>query len=315
MATKADKATDQMAAPAPLLLTRVLPFSRALVFRAWSSADHIKHWFCPEGFTVPEAELDCRAGGVFNLCMRAPDGGESWMRGHFAEVVAPERLSFLSTVSVGGEPRFKADTTVSFEETLAGTTLTVRQVYEILDPAFAAAIQGASMGWSQTLDKLGHTVRHLRDHEGPLAVHDTFRLERRYDAPPSRVFQAFTDTVAKAKWFAGGHAVLERTMDVRPGGREVVRGRKDDGVEARFDAFYIDVVPDVRLVYAYEMHMDARKISVSLATVEMRPDGTGTKLTVTEQGCFLDGYDDAGSRAHGTGWLLDRLGASLDSDA
>jgi hypothetical protein len=32
---------------------------------------------------------------------------------------------------------------------------------------------------------------------------------------------------------------------------------------------------------------------------------------VTEQGAFLDGYDDAGSRERGTGFLLDSLGASL----
>jgi hypothetical protein len=36
------------------------------------------------------------------------------------------------------------------------------------------------------------------------------------------------------------------------------------------------------------------------------------KLMVSEQGAFLDGYDDAGSREHGTGYLLDRLGASLN---
>jgi hypothetical protein len=32
---------------------------------------------------------------------------------------------------------------------------------------------------------------------------------------------------------------------------------------------------------------------------------------MTEQGAFLDGYDDAGSREHGTAILLDRVGASL----
>jgi len=32
---------------------------------------------------------------------------------------------------------------------------------------------------------------------------------------------------------------------------------------------------------------------------------------VTEQGAFLDGYDDAGSREHGTNFLLDALGKSL----
>ena len=78
-----------------------------------------------------------------------------------------------------------------------------------------------------------------------------------------------------------------------------------------FDALYFDVVPDERLVYAYEMHLDDRKISVSLATMQLRSEAGGTLLTVTEQGVFLDGYDDGGSRENGTGWLMDKLAASL----
>jgi uncharacterized protein YndB with AHSA1/START domain len=70
-------------------------------------------------------------------------------------------------------------------------------------------------------------------------------------------------------------------------------------------------VVNQRLVYVYEMRQDDRKISVSLATIELAPAGKGTRLKITEQGAFLDGYDDAGSREHGTGLLLDRLGASL----
>ena len=45
--------------------------------------------------------------------------------------------------------------------------------------------------------------------------------------------------------------------------------------------------------------------------MEIGPRGAGTRLIVTEQGAFLDGYDDAGSREHGTRLLMDRLGASL----
>jgi uncharacterized protein YndB with AHSA1/START domain len=100
-------------------------------------------------------------------------------------------------------------------------------------------------------------------------------------------------------------------MDVRPGGRERLKGRWTSGTVTTFDAIYLDVVPDTRLVYAYEMHMDERKISVSLATIEIEPAGSGTRLVLTEQGAFLDGYDDAGSRERGTALLLDRLGAAL----
>ncbi len=60
------------------------------------------------------------------------------------------------------------------------------------------------------------------------------------------------------------------------------------------------------------MRVDDRKISVSLATLQIQPAGERrTKLLVDEQGAFLDGYDAAGARERGTGDLLDKLGASL----
>jgi uncharacterized protein YndB with AHSA1/START domain len=145
------------------------------------------------------------------------------------------------------------------------------------------------------------------------AAHATFCIERTYPASRARVFEALTDPVAKAKWFTGGtgYTLLAREMDVRPGGREHVKGRQASGVVTAFDAVYHDVVADERLVYAYEMHLDGRKISVSLATFELRPAGAGTRLVMTEQGAFLDGYDDAGSRERGSNFLLDALGNSL----
>ena len=48
--------------------------------------------------------------------------------------------------------------------------------------------------------------------------------------------------------------------------------------------------------------------------MQIAPAGPGrATLKVTEEGAFLDGYDDAGSRERGTGFLLDKLGASLTS--
>jgi uncharacterized protein YndB with AHSA1/START domain len=145
------------------------------------------------------------------------------------------------------------------------------------------------------------------------AVHATFCIERTYPATRVQVFKALTDPAAKAKWFAGGdgYTVLARDMDVRPGGREHVQGRWNSGVVSTFDAVYHDVVADERIVYSYEMHLDDRKISVSLATLELKPAGAGTRLVMTEQGAFLDGHDDAGSRERGSNFLLDALGNSL----
>jgi uncharacterized protein YndB with AHSA1/START domain len=59
------------------------------------------------------------------------------------------------------------------------------------------------------------------------------------------------------------------------------------------------------------MHLDDARISVSLATVEFTPEGAGTRLVFTEQGAFLDGYDDPAQRERGTRDLLDALDTAL----
>jgi uncharacterized protein YndB with AHSA1/START domain len=70
-------------------------------------------------------------------------------------------------------------------------------------------------------------------------------------------------------------------------------------------------VPDERIVYTYDMNLGDTRISVSLATVEFKPAGKGTRLIFTEQGAFLDGHDIPAQREQGTGALLDALGAEL----
>ena len=144
-------------------------------------------------------------------------------------------------------------------------------------------------------------------------THGTFHIERTYPHPPERVYAAFATEAGKAAWFghAEGQTIVERAFDFREGGRERAVGRWDSGLVTQFDASYFDIIPNERIVYAYEMRLDGVKISVSLATIEFKPAGGGTRLLLTETGAFLDGYDDAGSREHGTNFLMDQLGASL----
>ena len=147
--------------------------------------------------------------------------------------------------------------------------------------------------------------------------HAIFTLERTYPAPTQRVFDAFATEEGKARWFSGSDAwaTLERAFDFREGGEERLKGRWRNGTVSEFHARYLDIVPNERIVYVYEMRIDGTKISASLATLEFKPAAKGTRLIVTEQGAFLDGYDDAGSRERGTAELLDRVGESLQTAA
>jgi uncharacterized protein YndB with AHSA1/START domain len=258
-------------------------------------------------------------GGPFDVCMLLPTGEKHWIRGTFVEVTPPSRLAIDMNVTSGaGEPLFRCFTEVEFSDTLGGTRMDVVQTYTFIDPSIAAPmVAGAQQGWRTTLDKLEKEVVRMQggaETGTRTVVHAMFSLERKYDAPVARVWAAFTDEAAKAKWFGSQVAkleILERHMDVRPGGRERLKGRWDGGMVSTFDAVYHDVIAQERLVYSYEMHQGDKKISVSLATIQLTAEGGQTTVKVTEQGAFLDGYDDAGSREHGTGHLLDALWASL----
>ncbi len=137
--------------------------------------------------------------------------------------------------------------------------------------------------------------------------HATFVLERSYPAPPDRVFAAWADQEAKAQWF-GGEGF---SLDFRVGGRETNGGGPDGGPFYRYAATYRDIVPDERIVYTTDMYVDDRIMSISVASIEFAADDEGTRLTLTEHGAFLDGLETAAQREHGTGVLLDKLGAVL----
>ena len=145
------------------------------------------------------------------------------------------------------------------------------------------------------------------------AVTDTFVLDRHFDAAPTRVFRAFADPQAKAKWF-GGPAEMKREdeeFDFSEGGREQSVSVLADGTRFGFYVTYHDIVPDERIVYTYEMTMNGRRISVSVATIELRAAAGGTDFTLTEQGVYLDGLDNSAQRKQGTEDLMDALAKTI----
>jgi uncharacterized protein YndB with AHSA1/START domain len=151
----------------------------------------------------------------------------------------------------------------------------------------------------------------------PTVAHDTFVIERRYDAPVTQVFGAWADPKLKAGWFAGSVEALGAgyDLDFRVGGREAFSGGPPGGTVHIYESRFHDIVPEQRIVYTYEMYADDARISVSVTTVEFRGEGGATLLVLTEQGVFLDGHDTVAQREEGTLSFLESLAASLSGDA
>ncbi|MBE1494814.1 uncharacterized protein YndB with AHSA1/START domain [Amycolatopsis lexingtonensis] len=138
--------------------------------------------------------------------------------------------------------------------------------------------------------------------------HATFTLERTYPVPPRRVFAAWSDPAAKARWFVpdGSH-----TLDFRVGGTETVDALGPNETKLNVVSTYHDIVPDQRIVYATTLSGGNALATVSITTVELVAEGDGTRLVLTEQGTFLDGAEEPEWREQGTGDWLDRLGEAL----
>jgi uncharacterized protein YndB with AHSA1/START domain len=143
--------------------------------------------------------------------------------------------------------------------------------------------------------------------------HATFVVERTLPAPVSRVFAAWADVALKRRWSSchPDWRSEEHRLDFRIGGTEVSRVVEPGGTVHTMQARFLDIVPQQRIVYAYEMLLDDVRISVSLVTVVFEGGRSRTRMTFTEQVVFLDGHGDVAERIEGTEVGLDRIQAVL----
>lgn len=148
-----------------------------------------------------------------------------------------------------------------------------------------------------------------------MITYATFTIERILNAAPPQVFAAFATLEAKRAWFKAPADIvtLARDFDFRVGGRERFHARWPSGMESDFQAVFHDIVENERIVLVYDLFHNAEKLSVSLQTIELRPEGAGTRLLHTEQAAYFSGGMEAvQGREHGTAWHVDNLVALIE---
>ena len=155
-------------------------------------------------------------------------------------------------------------------------------------------------------------------------THGSFVIERRYDASPRRVFAAWADPAAKRAWFAEGEGwdIRSFELDFREGGTEKSRFRVTGPSnpfppETTFgnETVFNEIVDNERIIFTYSMDRDGARFSVSLASGELWPDGSGPRLIFTEHATFFEGGDGIAMRESGWRELLDKLDEHLAAAA
>jgi uncharacterized protein YndB with AHSA1/START domain len=87
------------------------------------------------------------------------------------------------------------------------------------------------------------------------AIHEstddrTLTLTRLIDAPPERVFRAWTEPELLKQWFAPlPYATPVAELDLRPGGSNLIIMRDPDGKDMPMRGVYLEVIKNERLVF------------------------------------------------------------------
>ncbi len=139
-------------AAAKVELDRVFDAPPAVVFEAWSRPEYWQRWFPPRDFTMAIEHMDFRVGGTFSASFTGM-GHTHAFSGTYVEIVPGERLAW--TAQFPGEPHAQMHTTVTFTPEGTKTAVKVIQRFSEVTPTTAPSIEGAPIGWGQTLDKLG----------------------------------------------------------------------------------------------------------------------------------------------------------------
>lgn len=148
-----------------------------------------------------------------------------------------------------------------------------------------------------------------------VTTHDTFTLDRRFDATPAQLFALFADEPTWRRWFKmpGPQAGAAYSHDFRVGGEDLASSefRMPDGHVERLQnrATYLAIDVDRRISFAYVAIVDDVPRWSSLVTVELDADGDGTRMTWTEQVAVLHPSEGGQDVAHLRGAIQLRFNA------
>lgn len=87
-----------------LLLERIVDVPRELIWKVWTTPEHLKPWFCPSPWKTIDCEIDLRPGGIFRTTMQSPEGQDFPNVGCYLEVIPNEKLSWTDALQPGFRP-------------------------------------------------------------------------------------------------------------------------------------------------------------------------------------------------------------------
>ena len=255
--------------------SRTVDAPRELVWKMWTEAEHLMHWWSPRGFTTPICTVDLRVGGNWHYAMQdGRDGAMYWSIATYEEIAPVERLRYRDAFSNEAGDRVPPETSVTVNLIDAGGGKTEMRSIVVCDSKEQRdqlIEMGMLAGMNETVDKLEEYLPTVKTEREMI-------ISRVFDAPPEQVFRAWVEPEQVQQWWGpeGFHCETE-SIDIREGGewRFVMKGM---GMEFPNLISYERIEPYKRITYAVGDGIAAEPEFTGVATFEDL--GGKTKLTM-----------------------------------
>ncbi len=266
----------------PFTLSRRFDAPRDLVFRAFSEAQHLAHWWGPKGMKITVKSLDFRPGGTFHYKMTGDDGFSMWGKFIYRDIIAPEKIVFVNAFAdeEGNiiRPPFPDPWPVeiyyiiNFSEANGKTILTVQ----------SSAIHATSEeqqtflnGFDSMQEGFGGTFDQLQEYMATMNT-SPFIIERILNASTALVWQAITDKDQMKQWYFD---LVDFKAEV--GFEFEFDGGTEDGTQYHHVCKITEVIPGKKLTYSWRYEGYE---GMSFVTFELTPEGQSTRIKLTHAG-------------------------------
>lgn len=151
-----------------LKIERTLDAPVELIWKAWTTPEYLKQWYCPAPWGISKAELDLRPGGAFRITMRSPEGQEFPNEGCFLELVPNRRLVWTDALAPGFRPNSKGflpkmflTVVVRMEPEGNGARYSAMALHQDAESRQKHLDMGFNEGWGAVLDQLAVLVKKM----------------------------------------------------------------------------------------------------------------------------------------------------------
>lgn len=144
-----------------LVLERFVDVPRELVWKAWTTPEHVAKWFTPKPWYISDCEIDLQPGGIFRTVMHGPDGEQAINHFCYLEVVPNERLIWTDALLPGYRPSNEPFLTaiVTLESQGSGTKYIAMAMHRDEATRQKHEDMGFHDGWGTVLDQLVEYVK------------------------------------------------------------------------------------------------------------------------------------------------------------